>query len=252
MALWSYGDSHAAGHELCRIEDLGQSWIQQNYGYSNRLQAKREMGLERYQKEVRSQWYDFLRQEQLCSTKLGNSPCSPELSFAGQLASQLKVTLNNRAIPGSSNDQILFKMLEDRNCWGDQDKVIVSVVTPHRFAPQCEPEKRNFQLHTMPKKAQDVFLEYGPWEETFKLWSQGLIYLAAQLHKNIYLVRTTEADYRCQDIDLSSQLFVSPMSFVKFVQTEFGGKDLRYPGGHFSEKAHSKFADYLISLIQLY
>src|SRR6056300_1253380 len=107
MKLWSYGDSHAAGHELGTkyTHDLGASWFASEGWHSNdtsttvRNVCRNRLGVEKYNKTIKQKWYKHI-----------NNKCTPSLSYAGILADRLGIELINRAEPGSSNSLSIYKM----------------------------------------------------------------------------------------------------------------------------------------------
>jgi hypothetical protein len=242
MKLWSYGDSHAAGHELGYVTDRGLKWLKENYDYNSRLEAKTHLK-NRYTDVVRNHWYNYLT-ENFPPRKIRN--CDPSLSYAGKIANHYNAELVNRAVPGASNDMIAYRMLDDMQKWNHEDLILSSVVTPYRFMPEHDMSKTNYQLHWLDIKKQRNFLEIGPSYTSFKLWNQGLLHLIKSLHSNVKMIATVELDIEVNNVNTSTDLFSLNLSMSQFAANNFS-EDMRYLGGHFDEKVHEAFAEYIIN-----
>lgn len=241
MNLWSYGDSHAAGHELGYVNDRGLKWLKENYGYNSRLEAKKILK-DRYIDVVRNHWYNYLA-ENFPRRKIRN--CDPRLSYAGKIANYYDAELINRAVPGASNDMVVHRMLNDMKKWNHEDLILSSVVTPYRFMPEHDMTKTNYQIHWLDIKKQRDFLEIGPSDTSFRLWNQGLLHLIKSLHPNVKLIATVNPNIEVNNVDTTTDLFSVNLSMTQFSANNFI-EDMRYPGGHFDEKVHKAFAEYII------
>jgi hypothetical protein len=244
MRLWSYGDSHAAGHELGVVDDLGRAWLKEHTGYDHRLSARENLG-DRYNDYVKNKWYDYVE-----SILVDASPtqCSPHLSYAGKYAEKLNVEFINRAVPGAGNDMILRRMFHDIALWNEDDYILVTHVDYDRYMPQHDTSKLNYKSYNLPFKVQDTFEQYGPSEISFKLWNQGIVSLMKSLHPNTKLISSVPTDMTVDDVNTIDKLRALPMSFTEFVQSKWDAEDMRYPGGHFHEECHEKFAEYLFMI----
>mgnify|MGYP003648119090 CR=1 FL=1 len=232
IKLWSYGDSHAAGHELGTdySEDVGKSWIR-SIGYKDRSDARNQLGVDKYNKLVKQKWYQAI-----------NHLCTPSLSYAGQLATLLDYELINRATPGSSNSLNILKMYQDLSKWSNDDVILFSVVTPFRFIPGNDINNTNHQVHWLPKKIANVLWNDGPHEVCFRLQTHGYLHMAKNLHKNVYTLQTVPDDISVEGI---TPAFDIQLSFTEFVKNNYDIESLRYPGGHLHEDVHITYAEYI-------
>lgn len=244
MKLWSYGDSHPAGHELGTeyAHDLGASWFASERWYSDdpgttvRNVCRNRLGVEKYNKIVKQKWYKHIHNQ-----------CTPSLSYAGVLAEHLGAELVNRAEPGSSNSLSILKMYQDIGKYQPEDIVLFSVVTPFRYIPANDIDATNHQIHWLPLHQAEVLWDVGPHEVCFKLQSHGYIQLAKSLHSNTVTLKTVNDDWSVQG---RSCTFDIPLSFYEYTtqqvdDPENGIDPYRYPGGHLHESLHKMYGDYL-------
>lgn len=246
VRLWSYGDSHAAGHELGAVTDLGHSWIKENSGFEDRTMARDLLGTYKYQELVRERWYDYLFE---IMPDANPDACTPELSFAGQYAKLRDVEFINRAMPGSSNDSIVRRMLQDMDKWDVNDIVMVCHVDESRYMPQHNLDASNYKTHNLPTKVQRVMLDNGPSDMSYLLWNQGLVALMKCIRPNAIVVYSTGNSLAVEDVDLTERLRSVPLSFTDFVKTKWDAEEMRYPGGHFDEICHQEYAKYIKEII---
>lgn len=244
MTLWSYGDSHAAGHELGAVSDLGRDWLKTNYGFDSRIEAKEKLG-SKYTDIVRTKWYEYLQ-----SIMPENDPrhCTPELSYASVLSCIMGHEFVNRAKPGSSNDYISYLLFADREKWDAEDIIVVSIVTPKRFMPKQDKRIRNHQIHWLPFSVQDTFEKYGPSDESFNLWNQGLVHMMKGIHPNTVILYTTDDDMSVLGFDTTENMRDVPLSLTAFVEENWN-EDMRYLGGHFHEDCHKAYGEYIYGVL---
>ena len=234
MKLWSYGDSHAAGHELGteHAHDLAKGWLKEQFNYHDRNQARNDLGVEKYNIKIKKEWYKHI-----------NNQCVPKLSYAGLLAKKLEHKLVNRAIPGSSNSLSILNMYQDMDQWDKDDIILFSVVTPLRFIPAHDITEPNHQVHWLSDKDAEVMWRVGPHDVCFKLQTHGYIKLAKSLHKNVFTLKTVGEDTSVEGRDCDINL---PISFTDYLdENGFPTHNYRYPGGHFHETCHELFADHI-------
>lgn len=233
MKLWSYGDSHAAGHELGTdyADDLGARWYQK-LGYKDRNHA-RSIGVFKYNKKVKSKWYKEI-----------NDLCTPELSYAGKLASLLSCEFVSRAEPGSSNSLNILKMYQDSKQWHSDDIILFSVVTPLRYIPANNILATNHQVHWLPEDIAKILWKDGPHDVCFRLQTHGYMHMVRNLHKNVCILQTVPDDISVEDI---TPKFDINFSFTEFISQYYkvSVDTFRYPGGHLHEDCHASFAEYI-------
>lgn len=242
MKIWSYGDSHAAGHELGTEykDDLGEKYLNSLGFYKEefltaRKVARRNLGVEKYNKLVKEKWYNHI-----------NHICSADISYAGIFATLLGCDLVNRAEPGSSNSLNIYKVYQDLEKYEKDDIILFSVVSPFRFIPGNDIEKRNHQAHWLPDTIAKILWEYGPHEICFKLQTHGYIHLLNSLPQKTIICKTVNEDITVNGIEPKIDL---QFSFTEYVGTFSANiDDLRYPGGHFHESCHEKYAEYIYTL----
>ena len=174
--------------------------------------------------------------------------CTPELSYASKLSQKMGHEFVNRAKPGSSNDYISYLMFKDKEKWDDGDIILTSIVTPKRFMPKQDKRIRNHQIHWLPFKIQEVFELYGPSDESFNLWNQGLVHLMKSMNKNVVTVFTTDDDMAVENLNTTTHVRDIPLSLTAFVEQHYED-DMRYLGGHFHEDCHEAFADYMYNIL---
>lgn len=245
MKIWNYGDSHAAGHELGSADDRGAAWLKEMTGCDSRLGAIKKLG-DRYATIVKSRWYRYLRDNNKTSTLIGYAPCSPELTYAGNIAAYYNAELVTRAEPGASNDFSVSRMIADCIDWEDDDIVMLGIVTPLRFMPNYDKTRHNHQWQWFDAEIQEVFSEYGPDRDAYNIWTQGLVHLAKSLHPNVVCLRTTMDDISINNVDTTIDLLDAKLSLTEFANKTYPHKDMRYPGGHFHESVHNAYAEYLL------
>lgn len=242
MRLWSYGDSHAAGHELGAVTDLGRSWIREHSGFESRTMARDLLGTTAYQELVRECWYDYLFE---IMPNANPDACTPELSFAGQYAKLCNAELINRAMPGSSNDYIVRRMLQDMDKWLDDDIVVVCHVDETRYMPHHDLDALNYKTYNLPTKIQRVMLDNGPSDMSYLLWNQGLVALMKCMRPDAIIVYSTGSSLAVEGVDITERLRTVPLSFTDFVKSKWDAEEMRYPGGHFDEICHQEYAEYI-------
>ena len=239
MRVWSYGDSHAAGHELGTIHqrDLGESFLNSLGFYKDssnpaRRIARHKLGIDQYNKLVKEKWYNHI-----------NNVCTPELSYAGEFSKLLGYEFINRAEPGSSNSLNIYKLYQDLDKFENDDLILFSVVTPFRFIPGSDINKTNHQVHWLPDSIAKTLWEYGPHEVCFKLQTHGYIHLLKNLPQKTIILKTVDDDVSVNEINPSFDLSLSFSGHVGTYSSNID--DLRYPGGHFHESCHKKFAEFI-------
>lgn len=231
VKLYSYGDSHAAGHELGTAPDLGKAWLKENFGTSSRYDIDEKT----YNTKVRPAWEKFIS---------GRS-CNPQLSYAGQLAKILDIELVDRAIPGSSNDWSAMRLLEDLPKLNKDDIVLFSICTPTRFLSGRGEGITRTQIQWQPPKVQKILYEYGPHENSYNIWNQGLIHLVKSIPCITHVIKTNKDRIKVKGQDTSRHLLLTETSFTQFANNKAGHIDIRYPVGHIHEAYHTLYAEYL-------
>jgi hypothetical protein len=235
MKIWSYGDSHAAGHELgTKYSDtVGLDYIHQ-LGYESRRAAKKALGDKKYNNTIKQTWYKDI-----------DYKCNPSLSYAGQLAKMSNKELINRAEPGSSNCLNILKMYKDVDEWHSTDTILFSVATPLRYMPAYDNTVTNYQIHWLPKKIAEILWKYGPHDICVKLQAHGHINTARSMHPNIIILKTQNHEMAVNRILPKINV---PLSFTEFTVQNFEIEKCRYPGGHLHEDCHTAYAEYMNNL----
>jgi hypothetical protein len=227
VKLYSYGDSHAAGHELGTAPDLGKAWLKENFGTSSRYDIDEKT----YNTKVRPAWEKFIR----------GRTCNPQLSYSGQLAKILDIELVDRAIPGSSNDWSAMRLLEDLPNIKADDLVLFSVCTPERFLSGQGTDVTRTQIQWQPEKIQRVLYQYGPSDKSFNLWTQAIVHMIKNI-SNCLVIKTTDNSL---DVNGHDTTDIKLESFTQFALRTAGHEDIRYPVGHIHEDYHKMYAEYL-------
>jgi hypothetical protein len=231
MKLWSYGDSHAAGHELGVLENLGKDWLHKTFNVESRDQYIKTYG----QKAYKTILYPLISSTVYNDGKHMN----PSLSYAGQLANKLGCDLISRAIPGGSNDLSVSKFFDDLVRIQNDDVVLFSLTSVHRFFSE--------NGDTSKLSEHEYMIEHGPSEETWRLWAQGLIALVNNHPYNrgrIIFVNTANHILDVNSISITEKMNnVVSLPFIEF--TNDYGSNTRYPLGHIAEHIHSDYADFI-------
>ena len=245
MKLWAYGDSHTAGAEL---------------GYSeNTLSEFRNMkGIDKYRKTSKGQrfqqhlWTEMLTERNEYSVLMhSNIPCSPEYSWAGQLANQLQADdYICRALPGWSNDGAIQFMLEDKKSWQDDDIIIWGIANPWRYTPANKDlHQDNHQPARFPGKVARVFVDYGPDIAASKLWTQGLMHLAKTLHSNMHMVQMSQDDLTVNSVNSVESCCMTDISLGKWMQN--GSNYTTLPCTHYDRNCHKDYAEMIYKLLRI-
>jgi len=244
--LWSYGDSHAAGHELGNwwSESCGREWLRQHHGFVDRENAIRVIGQDRYRQVVKEEWYAHLDGS--------TGRYHPAMSYAGELAQLLDYELVNYAKSGNSNSHSMQQITDHSWQWHRDDIVLFSVVTFHRYISASDPEKRNHQRHWLDPDAADIMMTHGPHDDCFKLQTLAYIKMVESMHPNVITLQTVSEDITVGRI---GPQFLIRDSFTDFVENNLDkwdtgflysqSEDLRYPGGHFHEDCHKEYAKHI-------
>ena len=231
MKLWAYGDSHTAGAEL---------------GYSEKTLAKYRPGAKFGNKKYA--WNRALTLANEYSVLINDIACAPEYSWTGCLAKLYNVDeYICRAIPGWSNDGAVQFMLEDRHKWNKDDIIVWGVATPWRYTPTSENLRQdNHQPARFPRKISKIFLEYGPSDDTSKLWTQGLMQLANTLHENLHMVQMSMNDLTVNGYNCVNELCVIDKSLGKFMSE---GNYETLPNTHYDRACHNDFAEMIYNTL---
>jgi hypothetical protein len=237
MKLWAYGDSHTAGAEL---------------GYS-KATLNKFRAIEKRYKHSNTTWNEMLIEKNEYSILLHpNIACSPEYSWAGQLANLLQADeYICRARPGWSNDGAVQFMLEDKDKWQDDDIIIWGVATPWRYTPASEDlHVDNHQPARFPKKVARVFMEYGPSDDTSRLWTQGLMHLAKTLHPNMYMVQMSKDDLTVNSYNTSESCCITDIG-LGHMMSSGQGKYTTLPDTHYDRNCHKDYAEMIYKLLRM-
>lgn len=228
MKLWAYGDSHTAGAEL---------------GYKVNPQEFRKNG-----KYAGKNWNHYLIKHNEYAEIISGIACSPEHSWAGQLANFLNVDdYICRARPGWSNDGSIKQMLDDKTKWSKNDVIVWGVATPWRYTPASKTLRAdNHQPARFPDKQARVFVEYGPHNDTFKLWTQGLMNLAKTLHPNLYMIQASRDDLTVKDYNLAKPMCITDVSLGDY---QMQGKYTVLPDTHYDRPCHKDYAEMIYNIL---
>ena len=233
IKLYSYGDSHAAGHELGSDPNLGKAWLKENFGFEDRQKAKKQRG-EEYFSKVKNKWLAHIKNH-----------CNAELSYAGQYANLIGAELVNRAVPGSSNDWSAIRLLEDLENITSDDIVMFSLCTHERFLSGQGEDVTRTQVQWQPLKVQRILYKYGPSGKSFALWTQAIVHMVKNI-ANTIIIKTTDVDISVNGVETIN---VTAQPFSQFAMYTAGHDDIRYPAGHIHEHYHKLYAEYLKDLI---
>jgi len=224
MKVWAYGDSHTAGSELgCTVDH--KAWLKNNHA---------------------DKWNQYLIDTKQYSTLIGDSniACSPELSWAGRLAKKLNAEYICRALPGWSNDGCLKLMLEDRNKWKNNDLILWGITTPVRFRPAGK-HLSNHQPARWPTKVAKIWFDYGPHEESTRLYNQGMMLFFKRLHKNTMCVRMNNDDISVDNVYFDDVL----QTKTSLLDWQQKGNYSVLPNTHYSRECHNDYAEMIYNTL---
>lgn len=230
--LWAFGCSYTAGFELgtgLTDSDI-QAWIKSQTKYNSYQEASAALSYDEYLTTVVKPWHKFIGYKS-----------TPELAYTGIIASMQNLSLVNCAVPGSSTIEIFEKFMSNVGeiDW-DNDKVIIAPTYHGRWPTQ---NNKTFNVHMLDKKTLNSYYEMVPSENSQIINYYSLLFFIQKNYPKVKLVKIyDEWSYleMCKTIN-----FVNEISMISYVDEE----SVRLPGWHFNEKAHEKFASYIIDKI---
>jgi hypothetical protein len=229
--LWTFGDSHTAGQELgtgLTSHDIDR-WVKSITSFNNHLEAEQMMSATEYALKIMMPWDCYIKE---CF--------SPELSYAGILAKNKKLNLNNRAMPGASMDQIFkifYSTVGEINF--DEDEVIVA---PTYFGRWITQQNKKFNFHLLDDKNLLSYMQLVPCDSTQILYYYSMIFYMQTNYPKIRLVKIYDDHY---DYGIYKKIkFVNDISMFSYFRDTIHDRT-RYPGQHFNEAAHEYFATYI-------
>jgi len=224
MTVWAYGDSHTAGAELgCTIDY--KDWLKNN--------------------KV-DDWNQYLIDTKQYSKLIGDCdiPCNPELSWAGRLAAKLNCDYVCKAYPGWSNDHCIKSMLDDMTLWEDDDLILWGITTPIRFRPAGN-HLSNHQPARWPKVIAKVWFDYGPHEESTRLYNQGMMMFFKRLHKNTLCVRMNNDDLSVNGVYFDDMLHTK----ISLLDWQRKGNYGILPHTHYDAYCHEDYAEMIYNTL---
>lgn len=234
--VYMFGDSHTAGHEL-GLKSINADEYLKEKGFNTQKEAFLKLSDTDYNNLIQQPWLN----------KIGNF-YTPLLSWAGQIASKLNKQFVNFAVSGSSIDEQTYKLLQNENKidW-EKDLVLFGVPTGGRYMVDKNNKLTTAQLtslnaHSLSK--QKLILKYIPSNESLLIYHYGcLTYIKHRFPKVIicemrgYIENIPDIEVKVNDI-----FYVS--NSLKQFSKSF--EDRKYPGKHYKEEIHRKYADYVL------
>lgn len=228
MTLWSYGDSHAAGHELGTFGDLGEKFLMSHFGVKNRTDYIEKYGNEKYKTVL----YPFV------SLHTHGRDVNPHLSYAGELSKILLMPLRSRAVPGCGMDHQVALFFEDLDSINSDDVVLFTLSSVYRYYSE---NGRHTKLLEHPYIVTD-----GPCNDTWKLWRQGLIILLNQISPCKIIFVETNTDDSCTVKEKNFAKGLQNLFHTGFINYAFQKPyNVQYPLGHIHEDIHKEYSNLL-------
>jgi len=234
--VYIFGCSHAAGHEL-GPKRLNYQKFMKARGFDSVIQAMDELSFSEYHKRIARPWYKKI-----------NNICTPLQSWAGQIAQKLDMPIVNFAQPGSAFDfQINLLMEQIDNIDWNLDLVLFGTPVSHRYTIKPRTKLQSLQLNhfaNMKDRQLTLFLQVLPSDETMLLLHYGLVTYLKHRYPKVVLCEMCAPDENVQNktFRIENQFYVEE-SFASF-----GNKfeDSLYPGKHYREHIHEKYAEYVL------
>jgi hypothetical protein len=229
--LWTFGDSHTAGHELgtgLSVSDIN-CWVRSISKFDSHHEAQRVLSNDDYISNIMIPWHHYTNQKY-----------SPELSYAGLLASENNLQLVNCAVLNASMDQIfrIFNSTVDKINF-DEDEVLLAPTFYGRWTTQ---EDMQFNVHFLNESNILSYMQLAPCDSTQVLYYYSMIFYMQTTYPKIKIVKIydDQPDYEIY----KSIKFVNDVSMFSYFRDTIH-IETQYPAFHFNEAAHEYFATYV-------
>lgn len=226
--LWAFGDSYTVGHELGTGISFKEmtSWLQTQVGVSSLDAARALFNGEEYHARVSRPWYKHI-----------DHKISPELSYAGLIASKLSLNYINKAQCSSGVDFSFRKIMEERdNIDWNNDTVIFGVPPFNRWKSHYDDINYSHNRAITYEKSTVI-----PNLDSLYSWNISLVHTLQSMFPSIKIINL---GMNLKTHSLESIIkYNNDITINDMVDEHIFG---RYPGFHPTEVVHEQFADYLI------
>lgn len=226
--LWAFGDSYTLGHELgsnISHNDV-RKWLLDQVGVSSVDAAITIIRGDQYHTKVVMPWYEHI-----------SSIATPELSYAGVIASKLSLEYINKAECGTGVDFSFHKIMEDGdNIDWDNDIVIFGVPPFNRWL--SHDSVTNCTYRRMVKSGATTAI---PHLDSLYAWNISLLHTLQTMFPKINIVNLGE-NLTPNSLETIVK-YKNRVTITDMVDEHVFG---RYPGFHPTEAVHEQFANYLI------
>ena len=233
--VYIFGCSHAAGHELGHKRNYKA--FMEARGFDSVRQAIDELSFSEYDKRIARPWYKKI-----------NNICTPQQSWAGQIAQKLDMPIVNFALPGSAFDfQINLLMEQIDNIDWNRDLVLFGTPISHRYTIKTGTSLKSIQLNhfaNINARQINLFLQVLPSDVTMLLLHYGLATYLKHRYPKVVLCEMCVPNENVENktFRIENQFYVEE-SFASFAN-QF--EDCFYPGKHYREHIHEKYAEYVL------
>jgi len=234
--VWAFGDSDTAGHELGSKKINFRNFLKAR-NFNTAYEAQKSLSDKQYEDFV-SQWLKQIDNIQ-----------TPELSYAGQVASLLGRNLISNAVTGASVDEQILRLsqTEDKIDWKN-DLVIFGVPRPYRWMThtgECVQASRVLRK----SKTQKLWMEVGMSNIALNIYYASAHTYIKQRWPQVLLIRMHSVLIDpAINLKKMQDCFFSKVSLAEFANDNYG-QDCTYPGGHFREFVHESYASLLLDML---
>lgn len=234
--VYMFGDSHTAGHEL-GPKRIDYKAFMKARGYNSVQEAWEQLSNEDYMNKIGREWFEKI-----------NNLCTPLESWAGKIAQKLDMSFINFAYPGASFDYQLNLLIEQEKIDWNKDLVLFGAPMSDRYMIKPGLSLQSMQIRHMlanvRKHQMKLLSQVLPSDETMLLLYYGLVSYIKIKYPKVIL-----CEMRAPTENVDNKIFrIEDQFYVDKSLDSFAEKfaDRFYPGKHYREHIHEKYADYVI------
>lgn len=234
--VYIFGCSHSAGHELGHKRNYKA--FMEARGFDSVEQAINKLSFSEYDRKISRPWYKRI-----------NNICTPSKSWAGQIAQKLDMQIVNFAVPGSAFDfQITLLMEQIDNIDWNKDLVLFGTPVSHRYSVKPGVSLQSVQLNYLYNGIPPINIrslaQILPSDETMLLHHYGLLTYLKQRYPKVVICEMTAPHE-----NVENKIFrIEDQFYVEESLGDFSNRfeDCLYPGKHYQEHIHEKYAEYVL------
>ena len=231
--LWAFGCSHVEGYELgTKYKDTYKHWLYDNFKITSRNEGEKKFGWEKYVKVVEKPWF-----------KLIGNISNPSLSFTGLIAKTLNCDLINLGKNGTGIDRSFYNIIvNEKNIDWNNDIVILGA----NSWPRWMIDVNNSSLDVIARNMSDKkIINYFPCIESHIITYFSILAAIKKFFPKVIIVGI-HININIESLEKFIKFDVQKLMYDFVI-----GEDDRYPGGHFTESVHNRFANYIIEEMEL-